>query len=193
MLTEKLKNCIDISVCQAVLELLIKTCKIRFWSITQEPLVLLKFQCHFWVSQTICFRVLTSWYFWDCAQNVLNFGLGCTSPFSTKGANDCEGTVFFWHDQIPIMFFRSEPLYKSAAYITLQTHCMPKLTPPSLGTAAEVVRELLGSLVPIMTFWTTASSNFVRVSYIILAIAKRKTVIVIYESPFPETINNGMS
>ena len=51
----KIKNCIKISVGQAVLELLIRTCKIMFWSITQEPLGLLKFQNHSWVSQTIVF------------------------------------------------------------------------------------------------------------------------------------------
>ena len=49
---------IKILVGPVVLELLIKTCKILFWSITQEWLDQLRFQCYFWVSQTICFRML---------------------------------------------------------------------------------------------------------------------------------------
>ena len=48
-----------ILVGEVAFELLIKTCKILFWSITREPLGLLKFQCHFWVSHTICFRMIT--------------------------------------------------------------------------------------------------------------------------------------
>ena len=42
----------------------------------------------FWVSQTICFRMLTlfsrkCWLFWyDSAQNTLNFGLGCSSALN---------------------------------------------------------------------------------------------------------------
>ena len=83
-LSEKLKNGITILQGPAVLELLIKTGKIWFWlSITQELLGLLKVECHFWVSQTICFGMLVNislskicWSFWDSAQNMLNFCLG---------------------------------------------------------------------------------------------------------------------
>ena len=66
-LSEKLKKCPKISVGQVVLELLIKMCKISFWSkcakywfwsITQELLGLLIFQGCFWVPHTVCFRVL---------------------------------------------------------------------------------------------------------------------------------------
>ena len=49
-LSEKLKHSINILIGLVVLELLIVTCKILFWSITQEPLGLLKYQCYFWVS-----------------------------------------------------------------------------------------------------------------------------------------------
>ena len=40
-----------------VLEVLIKTTFWLFWSITSKPLGLLKFQCHFWVPWTICFKM----------------------------------------------------------------------------------------------------------------------------------------
>ena len=40
----------------------IKACKILFWPITQEQLIQLKFNCQFWVSQTICFRMLTLFF-----------------------------------------------------------------------------------------------------------------------------------
>ena len=42
----KLKNGVEILVGQAVCKIWIKTVKIMFWSITQEPLGLLKFECH---------------------------------------------------------------------------------------------------------------------------------------------------
>ena len=46
-LSKELKNDTEILVGQAVFKLWIKTAKILFWSITQEPLDLLKFQCYF--------------------------------------------------------------------------------------------------------------------------------------------------
>ena len=67
----------------------IETCKILFWSITQEPLNLLKFQWHQWVSQTICFRMLVLlfqkkfWQFWDSAQNMHSYSdLRCSSSLT---------------------------------------------------------------------------------------------------------------
>ena len=55
--SEKLRNGIKISVGQVVLELQFKTIFFMFWWISHELLGLLKWQCHFWVSQTICFRM----------------------------------------------------------------------------------------------------------------------------------------
>ena len=49
-----------ISTGHAVLELLIIPIFCMFCSITQEPLGLLKFWCHVWVSLTICFEVIIS-------------------------------------------------------------------------------------------------------------------------------------
>ena len=47
-------------------------------SITTSPIEILM---HFWVSQTICFRILhyfskKCWLFWDIAQDMFNFGFG---------------------------------------------------------------------------------------------------------------------
>ena len=47
------KNGNEILVDQVVYRLWIKTVKMLFWSITQEPLGLLKFWCYFWVPVTI--------------------------------------------------------------------------------------------------------------------------------------------
>ena len=65
-LSEKLKNDIEILVGTAVLELLIKTCKFlrQFAS-----------WCVYHFSKKC-------WWFWDSAQNMLNFGLGCSSHLS---------------------------------------------------------------------------------------------------------------
>ena len=49
----KLSKKLQILVCQAVFKLWIKTLKMLFGSITQEPLGLLKFWCYIWVSWTI--------------------------------------------------------------------------------------------------------------------------------------------
>ena len=46
-MSEKLKNDIKISLCQTVLELLIKTTFCTFWSITQEPQAWCKPYCNF--------------------------------------------------------------------------------------------------------------------------------------------------
>ena len=61
-LTQKLKYGIKTSIGYAVLELLIKMCKILFWSITQKLLGPLKCSCHLYVFQTICFRMLISFF-----------------------------------------------------------------------------------------------------------------------------------
>ena len=50
-LSEKLKNAIKNLVGLAVLELLFKICKLLFWSVSPEPLALLKIICHFLISQ----------------------------------------------------------------------------------------------------------------------------------------------
>ena len=55
MIVSETKNDINILEGRVVLELLIKTRKILFSSITQELFSLLKFQCHFKVSLTIFF------------------------------------------------------------------------------------------------------------------------------------------
>ena len=52
-LSKELKNRIEILVGQVVFKLWIKTVKILFWSMTQEPLGLLKFECYFWVHWTM--------------------------------------------------------------------------------------------------------------------------------------------
>ena len=54
------------------------SCKILFWSTTQKPLGLLKFECHFWVSHAdnlllVCLYFYQCRWFWDSAQNMLNF------------------------------------------------------------------------------------------------------------------------
>ena len=56
-LSKELKNGIEILVGPAVIKLWIKKVKILFWSITQEPLGLLKFQCYFWVPLTIYYKM----------------------------------------------------------------------------------------------------------------------------------------
>ena len=77
-LSEKPQNAINILVGQVVLELFTKTCKILSWSITQEMFSLLRFKCHFWVSQTIFLRMFIIIFqkkcllFWDSAQNLRN-------------------------------------------------------------------------------------------------------------------------
>ena len=55
--SKKLKNGIEILVGQAVLKLWIKTLKMLFGSITQEPFGLPKFLCRFWVPWTICYKM----------------------------------------------------------------------------------------------------------------------------------------
>ena len=57
-LSEQLRYGIKILVDQAILKLLIKTYKILFWSVTQEPLIVFKFYLDLWVSQAICFIIL---------------------------------------------------------------------------------------------------------------------------------------
>ena len=49
-LSKELKSGIDILVGQAVFKLRIKTVKMLFGLMTQEPLGLPKFWCYFWVS-----------------------------------------------------------------------------------------------------------------------------------------------
>ena len=44
----------------------------KFWSTTQEQLVLLKLWCHLWVSQEICFRMPIFFFFFS--KSVDNFG-----------------------------------------------------------------------------------------------------------------------
>ena len=58
------KNGIKILVSQVVLEVLIKMCKILFWSLPQEPLDLLKFQCHCpqFLNSLMDFHFWWSWY-----------------------------------------------------------------------------------------------------------------------------------
>ena len=62
-LFKELKNGIDSLVGQAVFKLRIKTVKILFWSITQEPLNLLEFWCFFWVHWTIDNKMHINYYF----------------------------------------------------------------------------------------------------------------------------------
>ena len=50
---KELKNGIEISVGQAVFKLWIKTVKMLFGLITQEPLGLPKFWCYFWVHKDV--------------------------------------------------------------------------------------------------------------------------------------------
>ena len=56
-LFKELKNGIEILVGQAVFKLWIKTVKILFGSITQEPLGLPKFLRYFWVPWTISYNM----------------------------------------------------------------------------------------------------------------------------------------
>ena len=58
-LSNDLKYGIEILVGQAVFKLWIKTFKMLFGSITQEPLSLLNFWCYFWVSRTIYYKMHT--------------------------------------------------------------------------------------------------------------------------------------
>ena len=61
-LSKKPKNGIKISVGQAVLELLIKTCKLLFWSVTQELLGILKLNAIFeFLRQFMQFIQRASW------------------------------------------------------------------------------------------------------------------------------------
>ena len=66
----EIQNGIEISVGNAVLGFLINMRKLSFWSISQEPLGLIKFYCHFWVSHKIGFRMLISFVFssFNCFQ-----------------------------------------------------------------------------------------------------------------------------
>ena len=78
-LSKELKNGIEILIGPVVFKLWIKIVKILFWSITQEPLNLPKFQCYFWVGFTIHYKMYMlflkrCWYFWDRAQNMPSFG-----------------------------------------------------------------------------------------------------------------------
>ena len=54
---KEFKNGTEILAGQAVFKLWIKTVKMLFGSITQEPLGLPKFWCYFWVSWTIFYKM----------------------------------------------------------------------------------------------------------------------------------------
>ena len=56
-LFKELKIVVEILVGQAIFKLWIKTVKIMFWSVTQEPLGLLKCWYHFWVPWTIYYKM----------------------------------------------------------------------------------------------------------------------------------------
>ena len=56
-LFKELKNGIEILVGQVVFNLWIKTVKMLFGSITQDPLDLPKFGCYFWVPWTIYYKI----------------------------------------------------------------------------------------------------------------------------------------
>ena len=80
LLTLVLKNNMNIRILvgHTVLELLVKMCKTLFWWITQESLGLIKFQCPYWVSLTICFRKLVSFFKKSVTntEHAINYGLG---------------------------------------------------------------------------------------------------------------------
>ena len=76
------KNGIEVLVDQVVFKLWIKTVKIWFWSITQEPFDLLKFKCCFWVPWTIYYKMHI--IFW---KDVDNFEIEHrTCSFLVRGA-----------------------------------------------------------------------------------------------------------
>ena len=68
-LSETPKNTIQIIVGQAILEFLTKTIYFTFWSTTQELRDLLNFHAISWVSQTICFRMLEYYFFFQKGVN----------------------------------------------------------------------------------------------------------------------------
>ena len=61
-LFKELKNGIEILVGQAIFKLWIKTIKMLFGSMTQEPIGLPKFWCYFWIPWTIYNKMHTLFF-----------------------------------------------------------------------------------------------------------------------------------
>ena len=88
ILSKELKNGIEILVGQVFFKLWIKTVKMMFGSITQEPLGLPKFWCCFWVSSTIHYKMFILFFKkvlrilkWE---NMLIWSRRCSSSSSVR-------------------------------------------------------------------------------------------------------------
>ena len=142
-LSKELKNGIEIFVDQAVFKLWIKTVKILFWSISQEPLGLLKFYCYFkFLGQFTIYNAYITFQkgvdnFEIEHKNMLIFGRWCSTPLSQWFPN------FFDHqftDRVHVRlwqlssltgsrFLCYEPLIKIITverlwYIVIQNRCL---------------------------------------------------------------------
>ena len=134
LFVKKLKDGIRILVDKAVFESLINTCKVVFLSVTQELLSLLKYQGYFWVLQTICFIILffkiVMIILRQQAQNILNFGLGCSSSLSFLCMWMCPSMLWlmFWFVHCNFQIARYKLMIHS-----VETHFIVGLNPVLCG------------------------------------------------------------
>ena len=106
-LTKKTQNGMRYLIDTTPVEILIKSIPSIVLINNPRTTCLLKFYYQFWViSQTICLKMLIFniqlflflflffFFFWDSAQNIINFGLGCSSYWEKLLVNDRHSILF---------------------------------------------------------------------------------------------------